>query len=284
MTLAQTQRDLQDYLLGPADARCAILPRLGDGPGIDAAQRLSIYHNAYRARLHEALATVHERTAAYLGDEVFSGLCLRYIERHPSVWRNLRDYGADFGATIRAARPADPEAAELSALEWSLHLAFDAPDAQALDHSALTALDEDDWVGARLVFHPSVSMTVFEWNAVELWHAVGVGDTTVAARRLAQPTGHVFWRSQLSSRFRSLDDAEHSALRDLLGGAAVATVCEWVAPETVAGWLGTWINDGLLTGISSPGNMGERDRKECPAPADPPAACESPRADGDPPA
>lgn len=250
-TLAQIQQSLQDYLLGPREALGAVLPRLGAGPGIGPEQRLDIYHSAYRARLQEALTTVYERTAAYLGDEAFAALCLRQIEAHPSVWRNLRDYGADFAATIRAASPGDAEAAELAVLEWSLHVAFDAPDVALLDVRAVAALAESDWIGARLVFHPSVSTALLEWNAVELWHAVGANDTSVAARRLPQPTGHLFWRSELSSRFRSLDDTEFAALRDLLAGAPFAAVCERVSPEHAAGWLSTWLNDGLLTGVSA---------------------------------
>lgn len=250
-TLAQQQQSLQDYLLGPREALDAILPTLGAGPGIGGEQRLDIYHSAYRARLQEALASVYERTAGYLGDESFSALCLRYIDAHPSVWRNLRDYGAEFGATIRAASADDAEAAELAMLEWSLHLAFDAPDVALLGVHALAALGERDWIGARLVFHPSVSTALFEWNAVELWHAVGANDTTVSARRLPQPTGHLFWRSELSSRFRSLDDAEYAALRDLLAGASFAAVCERVSPEHAAAWLSAWLNDGLLTGVSA---------------------------------
>ena len=252
MTLAHIQACLQTYLLGDRENRSRMLPRLKDGYGIPRELRLAIYHNAYRARLQEALGSIFERTWIYVGDEEFAAAGARYIEAHPSTWRNLRDYGADFSDALREAMPGDPEVVELASMDWNLHIAFDAPNAPLLEHSALAALSEEDWASARFLFHPSVSMAVFEWNVLEVWHALDRERTPPPAHRLERPMGHLFWRSELASRFRSLSDAEYAALRDLAAGAPFAAICERVTPEQAGAWLRSWISDELLSGVFDP--------------------------------
>lgn len=249
MKLAETQDCLQTYLLGAGADRAGMLSRLKVGYGIPRELRLDIYHHAYRARLQEALGSVFERTWAYVGDDDFAVACTRYIETHPSIWRNLRDYGADFPAALRESMPDDPEVAELAAMDWNLHCAFDAPNVALLDHAALAALNDDDWVSARFVFHPSVSIAVFEWNVLEVWHALDQEKTPPPASRLARPTGHLFWRRELASRFRSLADAEYAALRDLAAGTPFATVCERSTPEQAGAWLRDWIHEEVLSDV-----------------------------------
>ena len=57
---------------------------------------------------------------------------------------------------------------------------------------------------------------------------------------------HLFWRSRLASRFRSLDEAEFAAIRDLAAGTPFAAVCERVPPEQAGAWLRGWIAEELL--------------------------------------
>ncbi|MDH5264424.1 MAG: DUF2063 domain-containing protein, partial [Betaproteobacteria bacterium] len=117
------------------------------------------------------------------------------------------------------------------------------------DLADLAQLDEEDWAGARLAIHPSVSMAVFDWNVLPVWHALDQGEAPPPAQRLERPTAHLFWRSGLASRFRSLDFAEFEALRDLAAGIPFAAVCERVSPDQAGAWLRAWAGDELLTGV-----------------------------------
>lgn len=248
--LAGTLARFQRYVLGdgsdPADARALVRDR----GGITAAERLDIYRHAYRARLREALEAVYGTTWAYLGDDDFGHAAARFIDAFPSTSANLRDYGRRLPEVVRALFPCDPEAAELARMDWALHEAFDAPDHPAFDFAAVSSFGDAEWERARLVFHPGVSLAQFEWNAAALWHAIDRGLEPPAAARLERPTGHLFWRMDLASHFRSLDDAEHAALRELASGATFASVCERAGAAQAGTWLSTWAADGVLRGIS----------------------------------
>lgn len=252
MRLDALQAHLQSRILDGPDDRGDVLGIAAGGSGLSRERRLAIYRNAYRMRLEEALQSVFERTWAYVGDDEFAAAAARYVEAHPSTSRNLRDYGADFPASLSLAMPADPEVAELATMDWNLHRAFDAPDCTPLVPADLSGLDVDDWAEARLVFHPGVSMAVFAWNVARLWHALDEGVAPPQPTRLERPAGHLFWRGGLASRFRSVDDAEYGALRDLAAGAPFAAICARATPEQAGTWLRTWMQDELLAGVVAP--------------------------------
>ena len=253
MNLAQTQARLKAYLLDPEATPDDVLPLLANGFGRTREQRLEIYHHAYRARLHEALATVFERTWVYLGDDEFAAMVSGYIEAHPSRQSNLRDYGDRFPAFLADRMRDDPEVSELAAMDWNLHLAFDAPDVSCLAAEELANRDESDWEHTGFAFQPGLAITVFEWNVVDVWHALDQEQTPPAAVRLERPIACLFWRQELRSQFRSLHPAEHALLAALLRGASFGSACTRLAddwPDACAmlgPWLQGWLANGLLS-------------------------------------
>ncbi|MCL4757286.1 MAG: putative DNA-binding domain-containing protein [Rhodocyclaceae bacterium] len=253
VTLDELQSRVQSCILGAGHDTGALLPLLcHDAGGLPGAQRIAIYHSAYRSRLREVLGTVFEHTRAYLGDEPFDTLCARQIATTPSRSRNLRDYGAGFPQLVRDARPDAPDAAELATIDWNLHRAFDAPDLPLLNAGHLAMHTESDWADRRLMLHPGTALAVFEWNTVDLWHALAQCTPPPRASRLAQPQPYLFWRSALRARFRSLEHAEYQMLDALQAGVDFASACERLARETpdaverAGGWLARWLVDELL--------------------------------------
>ena len=257
--LAELQSLMQAHVLDHAGARDRLLPRLRSPAQATRAERgLDVYRFAYRARLREVLGSTFERTWAYLGDDEFDELCGRYIMAQPSTHPNLRDYGRSLPDHLRRELPADPEVAELSIMDWNLHVAFDAPDAPQLAAERLAALSETDWTELAFDFHPAVSLAVFEWNVLDVWHALDQEQEPPPAHRLERPRGHLFWRKDLCGQFRSVDDNEFAALQSLLAGEGFARVCAAIAAdhpqaaEQTGHWLGRWIADGLLSGLREP--------------------------------
>lgn len=254
--LRQLQVRLQAAVLDDAAQFAEVTGLLGSAQGgVAPASGMAVYHAAYRARLSEVLAVVFERTWAYVGDADFERLCRQHLTDCPSRHPNLRGYGSAFPDIVREWLPAHPEAAELAIMDWSLHAAFDAPDAPSLDPASLAELSERDWEVARFKFHPSVAVAVFNWNTREIWQAIDCGAVPPAAARLAAPEPHLFWRHAMRGHFRSMEVAEHAALVRLLDGAAFAQVCAWLASRhpgqvsEVGNWLKSWVEDGVLAQV-----------------------------------
>lgn len=255
--LVDLQERLQRYVLGDRSAVGEVLPLLQVRPGcIPGERRLGIYHSAYRTRLREALGAVFERTWAYLGDEAFDAQCARHIATCPSTDPNLRHYGETFPGLLRHTLADDPDVAELATMDWQIHTAFDAPDAAALAAHHLSALGESEWSRVRLMFHPSVSIVLFDWNVLDLWHALDRGRRPPPARRLEVPLAHLFWRSALRVHFRTLAPGEYLMLQQLIGGLPFSDACEHLARDNpdaarlVGSCLRRWLADELLCGIA----------------------------------
>jgi hypothetical protein len=121
----------------------------------------------------------------------------------------------------------------------------------------LATINEAQWASLGFVFHPSVSLARFEWNVLEIWHALDQEQAPPLAARLDSPIAHLFWRSDQRSYFRTLDAEEYTALEGLMDGQTFARMCEHIAeshPNTaidasIGTWLARWLADELLSEI-----------------------------------
>ncbi|WP_377157886.1 DUF2063 domain-containing protein [Roseateles sp. UC29_93] len=251
LQLLDLQQSLQAYLIGQPSQ---IDNQLRRGPGIAAERRLSIYHHAYRARLHDTLADSHGHTLRYLGDDWFEREALAFVEVHGSQHFSLRWYGADFADWLRQRWPDDGEIAELAALDWSLRSAFDAADAPTLTMADLASLASEDWADLRLQLPPSYARLKQSFNTLALWQALDGDETPPAAQPLTAPLDLLIWRRGHSPHFRSLGPLEAQALDALASGRSFAETCADLAeaqPElNVAAELGTllrrWVDEEFL--------------------------------------
>jgi len=257
-TFAAIQHAFQDYLLADlttpegAELTAAISASVRAQQGLSAADRLAIYHRAYRARLREALATAFDKTWSYLGDELFAELADGYIAAHPSKTSNLRWYGAGFPAHLAETLPDHPVVAELARFEWTLGLAFDAEDRAPLSAAALQDVAPETWEELRFVQHPSVQQLPLAWNAPALWRALEDGHEPPEAQE-SERIGHwLVWRHAGQPHFRSLPQQEAQALQSIAWGASFGEVCEQTGEDNMlalAGYLQTWLSQEVLAGL-----------------------------------
>ncbi len=248
MNLKDLQRGFRDHLLADKDASLA-----GVAPEREAG--LAVYRNNYRANLVASLRDTHEKSWAWLGDEAFERAANEHVARHaPQSW-TLNNYGKDFSRTLCALYPDDPEVAELAWLDWNLRRAFDGPDATALSPEALAKID---WDSAVLTFLPTLSVMDVKTNCAAIWGALNDGQTPPAVELLPGPAAIRVWRSELTPRYRSISDFEHRALVLALAGASFADLCSLLveredrdqAAERVGGVLASWLQDGLISGVT----------------------------------
>jgi hypothetical protein len=245
-----TERELAALLRGDANA--------------SSAQRLGVYANAYFARLHDCLAEDFAATARALGADAFHDLVKTYLMVHPPDRPSLRDAGRHLAehlttppfAQIFARRCA--YAADLARLEWSIAVAFAAPDAPVLTRAALASVAPGDFAGQRFALTPSLALI-----------ACGFPVQTVRARFEHEDDGAVWteppalpaeatairvWRCDERVRFARIDADEFRALEAVRAGETFAELCDRLAAEVgeqhaaarAAALLSSWVGDGLL--------------------------------------
>ncbi|MCU6434968.1 DNA-binding domain-containing protein [Undibacterium sp. Jales W-56] len=253
--LAQLQHEFQDFMLGQ-NPPASVLPYIGNQSGLAADARLAIYFDGYRLRLCEALSSAFEQTHAYLGDELFDSVCRTYIQEQPSRSRNLRWYGAHFPVFCQTFFPDYPLVAELAQFEWCLGLAFDAEDQPVLGAGSLAAIAPHQWANLGFTCQASQHFLSSQWNCVATWLALSEQQTPPAPEHTEAPVIWLIWRKDLQAHFRSISTAEHQALLALQAGQSFAEVCAAAAEQNpdstaqIAGWLHTWLNEGLLSTVT----------------------------------
>ncbi len=249
------------HLRGSAD-----FPRAWCAQGlVNSDIGLSIYANAYHARLREALEADHPVLAAYLGDALWADFCSGYIKAHPSQVRSLRHFGAQVPGWLAQHMPFAEHAAiaELAAFERELLDVFDSADAGCIDWSALQSLDSAAWPGLRLKFHPSVRLLPTTTNAVEIWRALKETQPPPEAGLSSIPA-RLLWRDEERiSRFRPTEANELVALRFLLSEQRnFADACEQLAsihaaedvPAMALGFLRQWFDEGIISQLDVVGD------------------------------
>ena len=257
--LLELQQEFQDFILGP-QADPAFSRHVGNSSGrsdFATDARLAIYYDAYRLRLREALSDAFDKTHRYIGDDLFHQACHKYCQTHPSLSRNLRWYGAQFATFLKTDLSDFPIASELAEFEWLLSLAFDAEDQTVLKLSDMATVAPEDWAHIGFVSQASQHFLHAHWNSVALWLALG-------DQRQQTPPDPVYseeaaiwliWRKDLQAHFRSISAEEYTALTGLNEGQSFAEVCAIATEKNpdstaqIAGWLQTWLNEGLLSAV-----------------------------------
>lgn len=209
---------------------------------------MEIYRNAYRARLLSALEVSFERTRRWAGQDAFTAAGRHYVlTRPPRSW-TLDDYGADFPDLLETLFPADPEVAELAAMEWSMQQAFAAPDAPTLDPAALAAAhDEADWDRMGFVMAAGYGQRPATHDLPAFWDALSGPDPIARGPvRLAEEAHLIVWRSGLSPRHRLADADEAQALDAIARGATLGDLAETPATPHLGAWLTRWFGEGIF--------------------------------------
>jgi hypothetical protein len=249
--LARLQRDLQRHVL---NGDVAIASAVNGTSAVPATTRLSVYSDAYRARLAEALEANMPHLRELLGAEEFGGVARRYIDAHPSQYASIRWYGDRLAHELERLHASQPWIAELARWEWALAASFDARDAAAIGIESLGSVAPGDWAELRLEFHPSVQVLTLQTNAQALFKALSEAATAPQPAVLERAQPWLLWRQDLKTQYRSLEPDETAALEVVRGGGSFGEMCEALCegheadavPLVAAGMLKRWIVERLL--------------------------------------
>lgn len=229
-----------------------------------STERFTVYTEAYRLRLIEALSADYPGLKNLLGAEGFDAMGRAYIDASPSDQFSIRWFGRHLPHFLAETSPYAEQAgiAELANFEWTLSEAFDAPDSTVIDYSRLAAIEPSHWPSLKLKFHPSLRRIDLHYNAPQVWQASSQQQPLPVFSANFEPQAWLIWRQQLKLLFRSLSVHEAFAIDAFLQGQCFAEVCagltEWLDEEQVvmnaAGFLQTWLSEGWITGVDVSGN------------------------------
>ena len=255
MNLAEIQGGFHAMLAASAPA--AGVP---DGPG------RAVYQNNYRAQLVGCLEASYPLLRAFIGEDAFLQAAAAHIERHPPHAWTIDAYADDFGATLQAVFPHNPDLHELAWIEHALGQAFIAADAAPVAADALAAVD---WDRARLHLTPTLRLHAATSNAADLWFALRdagtFGDQSAAvhplpeAEMLPAPGGLLVWRRGFVSCLRALDPVEYAALAQLQREGSFSGLCALLVERlgeeqgiaSAGALLADWLGSELITGVGN---------------------------------
>lgn len=254
-SLAELQRDFQRHVMHGHER---IVDAIEDSAAVPATLRLSIYSEAYRLRLTEALASTLPRLQQLLGTERFAELAREYIDLCPSSYPSIRWFGDRMPHLLQKSFPEQPWFAELATFEWAVAAAFDGADAEPVGIEALAAIAPEQWPTLAFRFHPTVQVLAMHTNAPVLFKALSADDPLPGCVMLDEAQSWLIWREQLRPQYRSLGPDEVAALQVMRDGGSFEMLCDrlcaWYAADAVpaqaAGLLKRWVVEQMIVGVS----------------------------------
>ena len=255
--LAKLQAEFQAYLLNDAQGT-NFIKAVVDDKKVGAKKRLSIYHDAYRLRIIDALASAYPQLKALLGDVLFDKIAREYISAYPSTYRNLRWYGSEMREHLLETLAQHPVAAEMADFEWTLSLAFDAEDVSELSLQDLAEIPPENWAGLSFKFQPAIKIVRTRWNTIPVWQALEAEETPPKPAQESTYQSWLIWRKNFNSQFRLVAEMEVIALNMVMAGTTFGEVCESLEGEmdekeaiTVAAqYLAGWLEIGLISKVA----------------------------------
>ncbi len=258
LTLHELQSQMLDWL---QQADPLIKSSVTGTEKVSAEVRLDIYANAYKYRLVEALQDTFPALHTLMGDEDFFALGIAYIDNYPSQHFSLRYFGHQLSHFLATEHnySEQPILAEMALFEWLLRAAFDAADQPLLDLPTLQAIALESWPQLRFEFHPTVQRINLLFNSPQLWQAIDKGLPPIDIEQFEYPLSWCIWRRDLRTLYRSMPVDEAWALDAMLDNYDFTYICngicEWIdeqhAPVRVAGFINSWVNEGLVSKIKS---------------------------------
>lgn len=253
--LAELQRDFQRHVMHGHER---IVAAVSGTPHVPATLRLSIYSEAYRLRLTDALASTLPRLQHLLGKERFAQLAAEYIDLSPSSHPSIRWFGDRLPRLLRRQFPDQPWLSELATWEWAIAAAFDGADAEPVGVEALAAVAPEQWPELRFKFHPTVQCLPMRTNAPVVFKALSEDAPVPECVTLGQAQTWLIWREGLKTQYRSLDADEAAALELMRADGTFETLCDtlctWhdadAVPAQAAGLLKRWVVEQMIVGVS----------------------------------
>lgn len=235
---------------------------------LTAAERLSIYANAYYSRLLECLGANYPILKQALGEEVFDSFAFEYLQRCPSRSYTLDHLGERFAQFLAETRPEDDEEVgwpdfliDLATFEWTIAKVFDGPGAEGrtlLTPEALQSFPAGRFAEARLVPVPCLRVLAFRFP-VNAYYTAARRDEEVPIPEPGEEHVAVTRRDFIVRRY-PLTPPQYALLEAILAGASVGEAIAAAAAATdlddeafaaeLRAWFRFWVAEGFFVSVA----------------------------------
>lgn len=241
---------------------------------LTALERLSVYSNAYYARLLECLGGCFPVLKRALGDEVFDSFGIEYLQDYPSQSYTLDRLGEHFCDFLKETRPEPEDGNEdtdwpdflidLATLEWTIGRVFDGPGAEehsALTAEMLTAFPAVRFPEARLATVTGLRLLSFSYPVSAYFTAIRRATENETVPIPGPKTEHVaVFRRDFVVRRYHLSKPQLLLLQQIQTGATVAEAITAAAAEmdtddetladSLQSWFRLWSKEGFFEAIT----------------------------------
>ena len=248
---------------------------------VSAHDRLSIYANAYYARLLECLGECFPVLKRTVGDDLFNEFAFGYLQRYPSRSYTLDQLGQRFAQYLEETRPDRTDApdddapatvtwpdflVDLTRFEWTIGVAFDGPGVEKLDPVTADqwqSVDPDRWPLAKLVPAPCLHLLCLRYPINDYYTAVRQAASGVEVS-IPEPENQriaINRRNYIVRRYE-IDGPQFELLTALLEGCHVSQAIERAADASdldderlataLKRWFTTWTANQFFQTIEWP--------------------------------
>lgn len=237
------------------------------GWGNSQAVGLSVYRGNYRHAVMEALASSFERTALYVGEELFRTARINHVIANPPSHWTIDAAGAGFDATCADLFADNPEVAELAWLEWAMLDLAGAPDSQPVTAAefadASAGFDDAKWLSLALTFQPRAAARPVGHDLTSLWTSLSAEASEIDLRAFEEEQGCLVWREGERPTFTMIEADAARAFTAMQSGARYGDLITLLAGEqpdddalqAAAGragaMLGGWLSEGLVSAFNA---------------------------------
>ena len=257
-SLAQIQQQFAAALLHPANAD-GMTALFNPHPFLD--DRLALYRGNLTAIWQSALQNAFPVLYQLVGEEYFQQVARAFGRAYPSESGDLHHFGARLAEFLKTIPDAEdyPYFSDLAALEWQIHLAYYADDAQSLSLPGLLqtiASEGLDLQSLQFEMHPAFSLYSSEFATVAIWQSHQPGVLSEPPKELGQACRACIFRQHWFGQVQALDEAAWLSLRALQQGVSLGVALE-AALECDAGFdinshLQSWFAMGIFKKLQSP--------------------------------
>ena len=163
-----TQTTFHEGLLDPTQP---IPDGLTDGQNRPAGRRYGVYRNNVTVSLRDALAEGFPSIVRLIGRDNFDHIARAYLRQTPPTSPLMMHYGADLPAFLKSVEQLAhlPYLADVAQIDVAMRQSYHAADSEAVDATALQALDEETLLRTRFEFAPSMRLLRSQWPIGAIW-------------------------------------------------------------------------------------------------------------------